>query len=132
MAKKRGHPRAVLSPEAHRDLHETLEWTVAKFGADAALRYEDLIVQALRDIEEDPERPGSRDRSDLQRGVRAYHLHFSRDRARSPLGIVHNPRHFVIYRARKNLIDILRILHEGRDLARHLAEDRPRINPDVD
>ena len=56
MAKKRGHPRAVLSHEARRDLQETLKWTIAKFWADAALRYEDLIVQALRDIEENQER----------------------------------------------------------------------------
>ncbi|MEO8125447.1 MAG: type II toxin-antitoxin system RelE/ParE family toxin [Bryobacteraceae bacterium] len=123
MAKKRGQSKAVLSPESRGDLKETLKWTLAKFGADAALRYENLIVQALRDIEEDRHRPGSLDRSDLQPGVRAYHLSFSRDRARSALGAVHNPRHFVIYRSREAKIEILRILHEGRDLQRHLPEE---------
>ena len=63
--------RAVLSTQARGDLQETLGWTIAKFGADAALRYENLIVQALRDIEEDPERAGSQDRSDLQPGIRS-------------------------------------------------------------
>lgn len=69
-----------------------------ELGRDATLRYEDLIVQALRDIEANMERPGSQDRSDLQKGIRSYHLSFSRERARSALGIAHKPRHFVIYR----------------------------------
>jgi toxin ParE1/3/4 len=100
-------------------------WNKAKFGRDAALRYEDLIIQALRDIESDSERPGSQDKGDLQNGVRSYHLSFSRERARNTLGIVLSPRHFVIYRRRdgQSAIEILRILHDGRDLQRHLPEE---------
>lgn len=100
-------------------------WSQAKFGRDAALRYEDLIIQALRDIEANVECPGSQDKSDLQKGIRSYHLSFSRDRVRTALGVVKNPRHFVIYRRREgqNVIDVLRILYDGRDLQRHLPED---------
>jgi toxin ParE1/3/4 len=76
----------------------------------------------LPDIEEDVARPGSLERSDLDPGIRSYHLRFSRNRARSSLGLVNNPRHFIIYRPRQRLIDILRILHDGRDLQRHLPE----------
>jgi toxin ParE1/3/4 len=39
---------------------------------------------------------------------------------------VRNPRHFLIYRRRHDhttVIDILRILHDSRDLARHLPEE---------
>ena len=127
MSKKRGQRKAVkavLSIQARRDLREILIWSQAKFGRDAALRYEDLIVQALRDIEADMERPGSQSKSDLQKGIRSYHLSFSRERARSALGIVQSPRHFVIYRGREgqSVIDILRILHDGRDLQRHLPK----------
>jgi toxin ParE1/3/4 len=122
VARKRGHLKVVLSPEARRDLKETLKWTIDRFGRDAALRYEYLIVQGLRDIEEDLERPGSLERSDIQSGIRTYHLRFSRDRARSSQGVVHKPRHFIIYRSRERRIDILRILHDGRDLQRHLPE----------
>jgi toxin ParE1/3/4 len=122
VAKKRVQIRAVLSPQANRDLQETLKWTIDRFGRDAALRYEYLIVQGLRDIEEDSERPGSLERSDIQSGIRTYHLRFSRDRARSSHGVVHKSRHFIIYRVRERLIEILRILHDGRDLQRHLAE----------
>jgi toxin ParE1/3/4 len=65
------------------------------------------------------------DRIDLQQGIRSYHLSFSRERARTALGIAHNPRHFIIYRIRegKSVIDILRILHDERDLDWHLPKD---------
>ena len=92
-----------------------------EFGRDAAKRYEGLIIQALRDLEADMERPGSQDRSDLQDGVRSYHLSLSRDRARTALAIVQNPRHFIIYRGREGQGEVLRILHDGRDLQRHLS-----------
>jgi len=128
VSKARRRHKAVLSPEARRDLREILKWSEAKFGRDAALRYEDLIVQALHDIEADLERPGSQERSELQKGVRTYHLSFSKERARSALGVVQNPRHFIIYRRRDGLsvIDILRILHDGRDLQRHIPEEYRR------
>ncbi len=123
MDERRGRHKAVLSREAGRDLQEVLRWTVDKFGRDAALRYEDLIIRALRDIEEDSACPGSLERRELYPGIRSYHLRFGRNRARSPLGIVKNPRHFFIYRPRGRFIDILRILHDGRDLQRHLPEE---------
>ena len=102
-----------------------MKWTRTKFGRDAALRYEDLIIQALSDIEADMEGPGSQDKSDVQKGVWSYHLSLSRERARTALGIVQNPRHFIIYRGREgqSVIDVLRILHDGRDLQRHLSEE---------
>jgi toxin ParE1/3/4 len=125
VAKKHGQVKVVLSPQARRDVREILVWTQSNFGRDATLRYEDLIVQALRDIEANMECPGSQDRSDLQKGIRSYHLSFSHERARSALGIVHKPRHFVIYRPREGhpAIDILRILHDERDPQRHLSEE---------
>jgi toxin ParE1/3/4 len=122
---KRGHLKAVLSPDARRDLREALRWSETKFGHDARLRYETLIVQALRDIETDPARPGSNERPEIMiAGARTYHIGLSRDRARTALGVVHNPRHFILYRRRENTnaIDIGRILHDGRDLQRHLPE----------
>jgi toxin ParE1/3/4 len=58
-----------------------MEWSLKEFGERAALRYDALIKQALRDIGEDPERPGSKEKRDLMiEGVRAYHLSFSRNR----------------------------------------------------
>ena len=98
-------------------------WSQERFGEHATGRYGDLLKQALRDIAADPERPGSKDRPDLARGVRTYHLFFSRDRVRGTLGVVKKPRHFLVYRRRgEALIDVVRILHDARDLERHLPE----------
>jgi toxin ParE1/3/4 len=102
-----------------------------RFGERAAARYRDLLKQALRDIAADPERPGSKERPDLARGVRTYHLFFSRDRARGDLGVVKKPRHFLVYRRRgEAVIDVVRVLHDARDLERHLPEEYLR-NPDL-
>lgn len=130
MPKKRGHLKAVLSPDARRDLREALRWSETRFGHDARLRYEALIVQALRDIETDPTRPGSNERPEIMiEGARTYHISLSRDRATMVVGVVHKPRHFILYRRRKdnkNVIDVGRILRDDRDLVRHLPESYRR------
>jgi hypothetical protein len=84
------------------------------------------MIQALRDIEAHMERPGSRGKSDLQKGIRSYHLRFSREGARTALGIVQKTRHFVIYRRRQgqSVIDILRI-------RRFAPRDSPRKLRDI-
>jgi toxin ParE1/3/4 len=113
--------RIILSPSARTDIREVLLWSQERFGQRAAMRYRDLLKQALRDIAADPNRPGSRERPELARGVRTYHLFFSRDRARSGLGVVQRPRHFVVYRHRgEDTIDIIRVLHDAREVERHL------------
>jgi len=99
-----------------------MDWSLKEFGEDAALRYDALFTQALRDIADDPERPGSQQRAELAEGVRVYHLRFSRDRARSALGIVKHPRHFLVYRCHDRAIELLRILHDARDLQQHIPE----------
>jgi plasmid stabilization system protein ParE len=50
--------RAILAPSALKDIKEILLWSEEKFGKDAALHYEALLVQAVRDIEANPARPG--------------------------------------------------------------------------
>jgi toxin ParE1/3/4 len=115
--------RVVLAPSAQRDIRETLKWSLREFGHRAAVRYRDLLKQALRDVAADPERPGSRERPELAQGVRTYHLSFSRDRAKCGLDVVGKPRHFLIYRRRDEAIDLVRVLHDARDLERHLPGD---------
>jgi plasmid stabilization system protein ParE len=39
---------------------------------------------------------------------------------------VKDPRHFLIYRKRGDVIEVARIVHDSRDLARHLPEDYQR------
>jgi len=123
---KRGRLKIVLSPGARRDIRQALSWSESKFGHDARLRYEALIVRALRDIETDPFNPGSSERPEIMiEGARTYHISLSRDRARTATGVVHKPRHFILYRRRadnRHVIDIARILRDDRDLVRHLPE----------
>ena len=106
-------------------MQDVLDWSLEKFGLRATKRYRILLKKAFVDIAEDPERPGAQGRPELGKDIFAYHIRFSRERAQSGLGIVGNPRHFVVYRAgkNKNVIEIIRILHDGRDLARHVHHD---------
>ena len=116
----------VLSDAAGRDIINVLKWSETQFGAQAAARYRALLTQALCDLEADPERAGSRERPELAEGVRTYHLLFSRGRSGATAGLVRNPRHFVIYRRVGNVIEVARVLHDARDLHRHLPEDYRR------
>ena len=114
--------RPTLSPAARRDVRSILEWSKDKFGLEAAARYRALLIQVLRDETEEPERIGSKERPDiLAPGVRTYHFMFSRDHVQGER--VKAPRHFVLYRHRSGgEVEIARILHDSRDLARHLPD----------
>ena len=122
MAKTRTRPIVVLAPAARNDIREALKWSEERFGKRAALRYQALLKQALRDIGADPERPGSRERPELAEGVRSYHLLYSRNRAQTASGIVRNPRRLLIYSRRERTIDVVRILYDARELRRHLPD----------
>ena len=106
-------------PDFRRDIQETALWSEDQFGAAAADRYAVLIQQALRDVLEDPTRPGAKARSDLAAHAYVYHLMFSRDRVAGER--VKAPRHFVVYRHRGRKVEFARLLHDSRDLARHVS-----------
>ena len=62
----------------------------------------------------------------MSKGARTYHLELSRTRMTGQG--VKEPRHFLLYRRRPDgVIEIARVLHEARDLARHLPEAYRRI-----
>lgn len=107
-----------LSAAAQADIVDMLAWTHEQFGEAARLRYQSLIVAALRDIAAQPDRPGSIDRPELGSGVRSWHLRLSRDGAVG--GVVRRPRHFVVYRTETSLVVVGRVLHDAMELARHL------------
>lgn len=111
----------VLTDPAALDLAEILAWSAAEFGAAAAQRYKALVAQALIDLREDPERPGARERVDLlPSGLSTYHLALSRDRVVGAK--VKSPRHLILYRIKRPMIEVVRIVHDSRDLERHLPE----------
>lgn len=121
MAKGGQKLRIIVAPRARADVIDILRWSERGFGRQAGFRYAALLYQAMRDLAEDPERPGSRERPDLAVGARSYHISYSRERVKSGLGLVRNPRHFLIYRfhARK-ILQIARVLHDASDLQRHM------------
>jgi toxin ParE1/3/4 len=112
--------RYRLSDAAQADVIATLVWTQAQFGESARLRYESLIVAALRDVATQADRPGSKERPELGAGVRSWHLQLSRNHVGVDEGKVRRPRHFLIYRLEPGLLVVGRVLHDAMELALHL------------
>jgi toxin ParE1/3/4 len=106
--------RIRLGAEAERDFSFILEWTKQTFGERQTGIYRSTLLDALASLADGPEVLGSVDRSEIFQGLRT--LHVARNRRRG--------RHFIMYRAGVgNVIEVLRILHDAMDLARHV----PRI-----
>jgi toxin ParE1/3/4 len=115
--------RLFVSPPAERDIESILAWTHEAFGAAGRLRYEALLVRAILDVADDPERAGSRSRPEIAAAARTYHLYHSRNRVPAATGRVRRPRHLLLYRTNDDgRIEIGRVLHDSMDLARHLPE----------
>ncbi|CUX48082.1 Plasmid stabilization system protein [Agrobacterium tumefaciens str. Cherry 2E-2-2] len=113
-----------LSTAAQADIIEILAQTHERFGELARLRYEYLLVTALRDLVAEPDRIGSISCPELGNDVRSYHLRHSRDRARHESGIVRRPRHLLLFRlAGPDLIGVGRVLHDAMEIERHLPSD---------
>ncbi len=117
--------RYRLSDAAQADVIDILAWTQEQFGDSARLRYERLIVAALRDVATQPDRPGSIERPELGAGVRSWHLRLSRDHVGTGAGGVRRPRHFLIYRVELALVVVGRVLHDAMELAQHLDPETP-------
>lgn len=112
-----------LSDAAQGDVLDILAWTHEQFGETARLRYESLIVAALRDVASQPDRLGSLARPELGAGVRTWHLRLSRDHVKPGVGVVRRPRHFLVYRSAPALVVVGRMLHDAMELAQHLDRD---------
>ncbi len=115
--------RYRLSGPAKGDIVKLLAWTERQFGEAARVRYATLITAALHDISSQPDRVGNISRPELGEGVRSWHLHLSRERARTETGAVRRPRHFLIYRLEGDLVVIGRVLHDAMELARHIDSE---------
>ncbi len=115
--------RYRLSEAAQGDVLSILAWTHEQFGEAARLRYESLIVAALRDVAGQPDRPGSLMRPELGAGVRSWRLRLSRNHVKAGVEVVRRPRHFLVYRSEPALIVIGRVLHDATELARHLEPE---------
>src|SRR5260370_39716348 len=103
--------RVRLGAVAEVDFANILTWTTENVGARQAAIYRDTLVQAIGELANGPDVPGSKAREDIVSGLRT--LHVARHGRRG--------RHFLLYRAVKGgIIEIGRILHDQMDPQRHL------------
>ncbi len=103
-----------LTATAEADFEEILRWTVAQFGEAQARIYAETLSAALNDLAAGPTIVGARKRDEILKGL--FTLHVARKGRKG--------RHFVIFRVGRapdrDLIEVLRLLHEAMDLQRHL------------
>jgi toxin ParE1/3/4 len=117
-------PRFILAPSAASDIEAILAWSFEEFGAEAARRYEALIVRAIADVVASPDRPGVHVRDEIVRSARTYHLAHSRQNVANKSLRVKRPRHFLLFRVGDGgVTEIARVLHDSMDLPQHLPPE---------
>ena len=104
-----------LGAAAELDFANIVKWTAENFGARQSHIYRDTLVQAIRELAEGPDVPGSKGRDEISPGLRT--LHVARRGRRGS--------HFLMYRAAPNrTIEIVRILHDRMDIQRQAPVQR--------
>ena len=115
--------RHILAPAAVADIEAILTRTEEQFGSQARIRYQALLIRAIADVADRPNRGGSRARAELAASARTYHLDHSKNHVTVAAGRVKRPRHFLLYRVRNDgIVEIGRVLHDSMDLRRHLPD----------
>lgn len=102
-----------LAEKAELDLLDALVWTNDQFGALQADEYLETLTLALEALTDGPNIVGSKVRDDIGLGIRTLHV--------ARLG--RKGRHLVVFRmADGQTIDVIRLLHDSMDLAKHLPD----------
>ena len=102
-----------LAEKAEHDLLDALVWTTDQFGALQADDYLETLTLALEALTDGPNIVGSKVRDDIGLGIRT--LHVARQGRKG--------RHLVVFRfADGQVIDVIRLLHDSMDLAKHLPD----------
>ena len=102
-----------LAEKAEQDLLDALVWTTDQFGALQADDYLETLTLALEALTDGPNIVGSKVRDDIGLGIRTLHV--------ARLG--RKGRHLVVFRfADGQVIDVIRLLHDSMDLAKHLPD----------
>ena len=108
------HWRIRLGATAEQDFAGILNYTKDTFGLHQAEIYKTTLIEALALLENGPDVLGSAARNEILEGLRT--LHVARHGRRG--------RHFIMYRAAAgDVIEVVRILHDAMDLARHIPPE---------
>lgn len=107
--------RVRLTDQAELDLLAISRWTAANFGPRQAEHYVETILLTIEALVDGPETLGTKARDELAPGIRTLHA--------ARLG--RKARHFAVFRvADDQVLEVLRLLHDSMDLARHLPPDQ--------
>jgi toxin ParE1/3/4 len=100
-----------VTKPAERDIRAILRETLSTFGTWQLDAYAQIIEKGMALVGEDPERPGSIDRSEIAPGVRLFHLELAANRR----GAAAHCLYYTIGRMSNGVIGtiILRVLHES-------------------
>ena len=106
-----------ITARTGRDIAHTLDVSLDRYGAAAAIRYENLIGRAFEELRDDPMRPGSK-----VAGRRDLRLDALRHPARRQAfgHAVRATAHIVVYLFDDESVQIVRLLHEATNLPARL------------
>ena len=103
-----------LAGQAEQDLLDITLWTAENFGPRQAEHYAETIALAIEALHDGPEILGAKVRDEIRIGIRT--LHVARHGRKG--------RHFVAFSVSEgHIINVLRLLHDRMDLAKHLPDD---------
>jgi toxin ParE1/3/4 len=114
--------RFLISRPAQADLTQILASSAERWGIEARRRYAALLAAAMRRVAAEPESTTTKDRAELSRGIRSFHLRHVR--IDKPEAKVRRPVHVLYYRVvRLGLVEIVRVLHERIEPSRYIDAD---------
>ena len=111
--------RFRLSLLARADLAQILAVSAEQWGTEGRRRYAAVLAAGMRKVAAEPDGPATRDRAELSRGIRSFHLRNAR--ADDTVTKVRKPVHVLFYRVLKSgQVEIVRVLHERMQPSRHV------------
>src|ERR1700682_347095 len=111
-----------LSVLARADLAQILATSAERWGIEGRRRYAAVLAAGMRQVAAEPHGPTTRDRAELSRGIRSFHLR--NVHAGGAEAQVKGPVHILYFRVvRPGLVEVVRVLHERMEPSRHLGVD---------
>jgi toxin ParE1/3/4 len=116
--------RFRLSLLARADLAQILATSAERWGIEGRRRYAAVLAAGMRKVAAEPEGPTTRQRVELSRGIRSFHLRNASADETQAQAQVRRPVHVLYYRVvRLGIVEIVRVLHERMEPSRHVGAD---------